>query len=214
MSPNPGNADPRAADQAVIDRLTVGPGWDADAEARLRARMVDQAERDHLLDVAYRVIDSPVGRLLLAATPEGLVRVAFDCEDHDAVLERLAAVVSPRILRSPQRLDAVARQLDEYFARRRRVFEVPVDLQLTHGFRRTVVTHLPEIAYGTTASYGAVAAASGRPAAARAAGTACATNPLPLVLPCHRVIRSDGSIGRYGGGTEAKQALLAMEGAG
>ena len=104
-------------------------------------------------------------------------------------------------------------QLDEYFAGRRREFDLPIDLQLAHGFRRTVLEHLLDIAYGTTASYASVAAASGSPAAARAVGSACAHNPLPLVVPCHRVVRSDGTIGQYGGGTEAKHALLALEAA-
>src|SRR5439155_696591 len=114
--------------------------------------------------------------LLLAATPDGLVRVAFDREDHDAVLARLATDVSPRIVPSPSRLDGVATQLDEYFAGARRRFEVPLDLQLAHGFRRTVLRHLGNIAYGTTVSYAAVAEAAGSPAAVRAVGSACATN--------------------------------------
>jgi len=142
-----------------------------------------------------------------------LVRIAFDLEDHSVVLARLADEISPRILRSPRRLDAAAAQLDEYFAGRRRHFDMPVDLQLAHGFRRTVLNHLREIGYGTTASYAAIAAAAGSPAATRAVGSACATNPLPVVVPCHRVVRSDGSIGQYLAGTEVKQALLDMEAA-
>ncbi len=199
-----------STDQQLIDdlfaALTAG-----DDEQRLHSRLVDEAERDGVLDVSYRTIDSPVGSLLLAATAEGLVRIAFDREDHDVVLTRLATELSPRILRAPHRLDAAATQLDEYFSGRRRTFDVPIDLQLAHGFRRTVLTHLRDIAYGETASYAMVAEASGSPAAVRAVGSACANNPLPLVVPCHRVVRSDGSIGQYLGGTEAKQALLAME---
>jgi len=195
----------------VIDDLFAALTTSDDAERQLHRRLVDEAERDGVLDVSYRTIDSPVGSLLLAATREGLVRVAFDREDHDAVLARLAAEISPRILRAPHRLDGAATQLDEYFGGRRRTFDVPIDLQLAHGFRRTVLTHLGEIAYGETASYAMVAAASGSPAAVRAVGSACANNPLPLVVPCHRVVRSDGSIGQYLGGTDAKQALLAME---
>jgi methylated-DNA-[protein]-cysteine S-methyltransferase len=164
-----------------------------------------------VLDVSYRTIDSPIGPLLLAATAKGLVRVAFDREGHDVVLGRLATQISPRILRAPRRLDGVASQLDEYFDRRRRSFDLPIDLQLAHGFRRTVLTHLRDIAYGETASYAMVAEASGSPAAVRAVGSACANNPLPIVVPCHRVVRSDGSIGQYLGGTDTKQALLAME---
>jgi methylated-DNA-[protein]-cysteine S-methyltransferase len=200
-----------SSDQQVIDDLFAALTTSDDTERQLHTRLVDEAERDGVLDVSYRTVDSPVGSLLLAATPEGLVRVAFDREDHDAVLARLAAEISPRILLAPHRLDGAATQLDEYFGGRRRTFDVPIDLQLAHGFRRTVLTHLRDIAYGETASYAMVAAASGSPAAVRAVGSACANNPLPLVVPCHRVVRSDGSIGQYLGGTDAKQALLAME---
>lgn len=179
----------------------------------LRARLAAEAERAGLLDVAYRTLDSPVGLLLLAATPAGVVRIAFDGEGHDAVLEMLVERLSPRILRAPGRLDQAARQLDEYFAGGRRAFDVSVDLRLATGFRRSVLDHLRVIAYGTTQSYATVAAAAGSPAAARAVGTACATNPVPLIVPCHRVVRSDGTIGQYGGGTEAKRMLLALESA-
>ena len=158
-------------------------------------------------------MDTPVGRLLLAATAEGLIRVAFPGQDHDAVLARLADAVSPRVLEAPGRLDPVTRQLDEYFARRRRVFDVPVDLRLSTGFRRQVLACLPDIGYGATSSYAQVAAAAGSPRAVRAVGTACATNPVPIVLPCHRVVRSDGSFGGYAGGPEAKRTLLALEAA-
>ncbi len=198
----------------TIDRLlspTPEPG--PETINRLQARLVEQAEDQGLLDVSYRTLDSPVGLLLLAATPTGLVRVAFDREDHDAVLAALAARISPRILRSPRRLDDTARQLDEYFAHRRRSFDIPVDLQLAHGFRRSVITHLRDIPYGSTETYAMVAAATGHPAAVRAVGTACAKNPLPLVVPCHRVVRSDGTIGQYGGGPAAKRQLLELEAA-
>jgi methylated-DNA-[protein]-cysteine S-methyltransferase len=184
----------------------------ADAElTRLRAALAERAERDDLLDVAYRTVDSPVGSLLLAATPLGLVRVAYASEDHDAILAKLAASVSPRVLHAPARLDAAARELDEYFAGRRRSFDIPLDFQLSHGFRRAVHLHLREIGYGRTESYAAVAAAAGSPAAMRAVGSACATNPLPVIVPCHRVVRSDGTLGGYVGGAEAKRGLLAME---
>jgi len=163
--------------------------------------------------VAYRTVASPIGELLLAATGKGLVRVAFASEDHEAVLARLAAEVSPRVLLAPARLDVAARELDEYFAGRRSTFDLPLDLRLAHGFRRTVLTHLPEIGYGTTASYAAVAALAGNPRAVRAVGSACATNPVPVVVPCHRVVRSDGSLGGYAGGPARKQALLAIEAA-
>jgi methylated-DNA-[protein]-cysteine S-methyltransferase len=184
---------------------------DAGTLDRLHGRLAAGAAEHDLLDVAYRTVDSPVGTLLLAATPRGLVRVAYDREDHAAVLARLAERVSPRVLRAPARLDDAARELDEYFAGRRRTFDLPLDLQLTRGFRHAVLTHLRDIAYGATESYAAVAAAAGSPAAVRAVGTACATNPLPLVVPCHRVVRSDGSSGQYVGGAEVKQVLLTME---
>ena len=178
---------------------------------RLHATLVSRAAADDLLDVAYRTVDSPVGSLLLARTPAGLVRVAFGVQDHDAVLATLAQHVSPRVLEAPGRLDDVARELDEYFAGRRTGFDVPLDLQLLRGFRRDVVLHLPDIAYGRTASYAQVAGLAGSPRAVRAVGTACALNPLPVVLPCHRVVRSDGSPGQYAGGAQAKLALLDLE---
>ncbi len=161
--------------------------------------------------VAYRTVDTPVGPLLLAASEKGLVRVAYACQDHDAVLDQLATSVSLRLLRAPARLDPAARELDEYFAGRRTVFDLQLDFQLSHGFRRRVLSHLLDIGYGTTASYATVAAAAGNPKAVRAAGSACATNPLPVVVPCHRVVRSDGRVGQYAGGTYAKKALLALE---
>ena len=178
---------------------------------RLRRDLVERAAATDLLDVAYRTVDSPVGVLLVAATSIGLVRVAFPTEEHDRVLAELAERVSPRLLEAPSRLDRVARELAEYFARRRRVFDVPLDLRLAHGFRRDVLRQLPEITYGSTASYAAVAAAAGSPRAVRAVGSACATNPVPIVVPCHRVVRSDGSLGGYGGGIALKMRLLALE---
>ncbi|HKV11822.1 MAG TPA: methylated-DNA--[protein]-cysteine S-methyltransferase [Thermoanaerobaculia bacterium] len=186
---------------------------DEETNRRLHQRLVDAASSAGLLDVAYRTLDTPVGALLLAATPKGLVRVAYAREDHGLVLERLARDVSPRILQAPARLDVVAREIDEYFAGRRNAFDVPLDLQLSHGFRRAVLSHLPEIGYGKTASYAEIAKAAGSPRAVRAVGSACATNPLPVVLPCHRVVRSDGTLGQYVGGVEAKETLLALEGA-
>jgi methylated-DNA-[protein]-cysteine S-methyltransferase len=139
--------------------------------------------------------------------------VAYAAEGHDQVLENLAARVSPRILKAPRRLDAAARELGEYFAGQRRRFDLPLDYRLATGFRRKVVGYLPGIGYGDTASYAAVAAAVGSPRAFRAVGTACATNPLPLIVPCHRVIRSDGDPGPYLGGRDAKRLLLELEAA-
>lgn len=179
--------------------------------AALHTRLERAAEAEGLLEVAYTSIDSPVGRLLLAATPRGLVRIAFAGEDHDRVLESLAGSLGPRVLRAPRRLAAAAAELEEYFAGRRRTFDLPLDLSLSRGFRQLVQQHLPQIEYGTTLSYGQVAALVGRPRAVRAVGTACATNPLPIVVPCHRVLRSDGSLGGYLGGAEAKTTLLELE---
>jgi methylated-DNA-[protein]-cysteine S-methyltransferase len=187
---------------------------DATPAQALHDRLVAEAERDHLLDVAYRTLDTPVGTLLLAATPVGLVRVAYDVEGHDAVLAALADRVSPRVLQAPARLDVTARELDEYFAGTRRAFDVPLDRRLSSGFRAEVLAHLPEIGYGRTESYAQVAAAAGHAKAVRAVGTACATNPLPVVVPCHRVVRADGSWGGYVGGPDAKRALLTLEGVG
>ncbi len=182
--------------------------------AALRARLARAAEDAGVLDVAYRTVDSPVGSLLVAATEDGVVRVAFPGEGHDAVLQALADRVSPRVLGAPARLDPVARQLDEYFAGRRRAFEVPLDWRLSSGFRRTVLHRLAaEVGYGHTATYAALARLAGNPRAVRAVGTACATNPLPVVVPCHRVVRSDGGMGGYLGGPEAKRTLLALESA-
>jgi methylated-DNA-[protein]-cysteine S-methyltransferase len=169
---------------------------DDETMSRLHARLERAAEADQALDVAYRMIDTPVGTLLLAATTVGVVRVAYDIEGHDAVLTRL---------------EAVARQIDEYFAKRRTTFDVPVDLRLANGFRRDVVEHLRDIGYGRRESYATVAAAIGHPRAVRAVGTACAHNPLPVVVPCHRVVRSDGSTGQYVGGVLAKSTLLELE---
>jgi methylated-DNA-[protein]-cysteine S-methyltransferase len=197
----------------AIDLAALYPVDDDDI-TRLHARLAAAADHDDLLDVAYRTVDSPVGSLLIAATPVGLVRVAFGNEGHDAVLQNLSDRISSRLLHAPKRLDAVARQLDEYFSGRRRTFEVPLDWELSKGFRRVVLSHLAvDVGYGTTASYGALARLSGSPKAVRAVGTTCATNPIPVVVPCHRVIRADGALGGYRGGPAAKRALLELEGA-
>lgn len=179
----------------------------------LRERLATAAQAEGLLDLAYRIIDSPVGPLLLAASEVGLVRVAYEREDHDTVLQTLSDRISPRILHAPARLDEAARQLQEYFAGARHTFDVPLDWRLTAGFRAIVLHRLPDITYGRTASYAAVAELAGNPKAVRAVGTACATNPLPVVVPCHRVVRSDGGMGGYLGGVEAKHTLLSLEAA-
>jgi methylated-DNA-[protein]-cysteine S-methyltransferase len=180
----------------------------------LRARLAAAAEAEGILDVAYRTVDTPIGPLLLAATEQGLVRVAYPNQGHDAVLQALADRVSPRVLLAPARLDPVARQLEDYFAGRRRRFDLPLDWRLSTGFRSTVLHHLAtDVGYGRTASYAALAALAGNPKAVRAVGTACATNPLPVVVPCHRVVRSDGGMGNYAGGVDAKRTLLELEAA-
>jgi methylated-DNA-[protein]-cysteine S-methyltransferase len=197
-------------DDLIHDLMHLHPDTASHMQS-LHERLCVAARADGILDVAYRVVDSPVGSLLLAATDVGLVRVAFVNEGHDAVLQSLADGISPRVLSDPVRLDVAARELDDYFAGRRRTFDVPLDWRLTHGFRGAVLHQLIDIEFGHTASYGTVAQRVGNPKAVRAVGTACATNPLPLVVPCHRVVRSDGSIGNYGGGVEAKRLLLALE---
>ncbi|MFE7424276.1 methylated-DNA--[protein]-cysteine S-methyltransferase [Streptomyces sp. NPDC057545] len=184
---------------------------DAAILQRLHRRLEAETDGAGLVDVAYTTVDCPLGSLLLAATPKGLVRVAYASEDHDQVLDTLGRKLSPRILRVPWRLDDAARELDEYFTRRRKTFDLPLDL--SHGFRQTVQRHLPEIGYGQTRSYRQVAELVGTPRAVCAVGTACATNPLPVVVPCHRVLRTDGTLGGYIGGLEAKTALLNLEAA-
>jgi methylated-DNA-[protein]-cysteine S-methyltransferase len=205
--------DDHMTDDDVIDGLARSTTPTPDKLTELRARLATAAQRGGVLDIAYRLVDSPVGDLLIAATDRGLVRVAYVSEDHDRVLQTLADKVSPRILLAPARLDVVARELDEYFAGNRRAFDVPLDWRLSAGFRATVLRHLPEIGYGHTASYAAVAALAGNPRAVRAVGSACATNPLPVVVPCHRVVRSDGAMGGYLGGIDAKRTLLTLEAA-
>lgn len=185
----------------------------AEILSRLRRRLAADAQAAGLLDVAYRTLDTPVGTLLLAATPVGLVRVAYPNENHDTVLATLAERISPRVLAAPARLDTAAREIDEYFTGARTQFDLPLDLRLTVGFRRQVIEHLSDIGYGHRESYADVAAAVGNPRAVRAVGSACAHNPLPLVIPCHRVVRSDGSIGQYVGGVTAKTTLLTLEAA-
>ncbi len=204
---------------ALIDTLEHG----GDLAAResdhshvmeLTVQLGDRAATEGDVDVVHRLVDSPLGPLLVAATDRGLVRVAFDeVEGHESVLESLVRSYGPRVLPARSRLDIVTRQLDAYFVGDRHHFDVPLDLRRTSGFRATVLDHLREIPYGTTETYATVATASGSPKAVRAVGTACATNPLPVVVPCHRVVRSDGGLGGYLGGVEAKRALLDLEGA-
>jgi methylated-DNA-[protein]-cysteine S-methyltransferase len=175
--------------------------------------IIDAAAAAGLLDVAYARLDSPVGTLVLASTPQGLARLAYVDEGReDAVLEDIAARLSPRMLSAPRRLDEPRRELDEYFAGRRRAFEVTLDLRLLSDFTRRVLSATAEIPYGKVATYKQVAAAAGSPRGFRAAGNALGSNPLPIVLPCHRVLHSSGGLGGYTGGLERKRVLLAIEG--
>lgn len=183
----------------------------ADTLRRLRGRLERDARRDGLLDLVFTTVPTPVGGLLLVASDQGLLRVAFEREDHEAVLAGLADRVGPRILRSDDRLAEAASQVEDYFAGRRHSFDLPLDLRLLSGFRLDVVRHLQRIGYGRTESYAEVARATGRPGAVRAVGTACGRNPLPVVVPCHRVVRSDGTSGGYLGGPGAKRLLLDLE---
>jgi methylated-DNA-[protein]-cysteine S-methyltransferase len=169
------------------------------------------AEAAGLLDVAYATYDSPVGLLVLAATPAGLVSVAFTDGEIDAALERLARIVSPRVLRSARRLDEPRRELDEYFAGRRRTFDLQLDRHLTRGFVRRVLDATARIPYGSVSTYGRVAAEAGSPRGSRAAGNALGANPIPIIVPCHRVLRTGGELGGYGGGPERKRLLLETE---
>jgi methylated-DNA-[protein]-cysteine S-methyltransferase len=175
----------------------------------------DVAGAAGLLDVAYTTEDSPVGRLLLAVTPRGLVRIAYlDAgDDEERVLGDLAEHVSPRVLAAPPALDPIRRELDEFFAGRRRVFETPLDWRLTDGFARRVLRATARIPYGSVSSYKGVASGAGSPRAFRAAGTALGHNPLPIVVPCHRVLHSGGGLGGYTGGLARKRTLLTIEGA-
>ncbi|SDT14603.1 methylated-DNA--[protein]-cysteine S-methyltransferase [Microlunatus soli] len=197
-----------AAERSTLtEQLPIDPAQ----LAALHERLVARADHDSLIAIAYRTIDTPVGGLLLAATEQGLVRVAYQQEGFDTVLDALSTKISPRILAAPQRLDVVARELDEYFAGDRHSFDVPLDLSLSTGFRQTVQRYLPKIDYGRTQTYQQVAERVGNPKAVRAVGTACATNPLPVVVPCHRVLRTDGTLGGYIGGETAKSTLLDLE---
>jgi methylated-DNA-[protein]-cysteine S-methyltransferase len=212
--------DPRLDD--IVARLRRGPAAppgtvarngrapDPGGVAALVESALARADRDDLVDVAWVVTDSPVGPLTLAATPEGVVRIGFGTEEH--VLDEVAAAVSPRVVRLPSRFDRLRRQLDEYFAGDRRAFEVPLDRRLSHGYHRQVLEALSEVPYGETVSYKDLAVRTGNPGASRAVGTAMATNPIPIVVPCHRVLRSGGALGGYGGGIDTKVWLLRLEG--
>ena len=175
-------------------------------------RLAARADEEGLLDVAYAQVDSPFGPLTVAGTERGLVRVSYPEHPLDEVLERLAEEVSPRVLEAPQRLDPIRRQLDEYFEGRLHDFTAPIDWSVTRGFFRRVLEATARIAYGEVRTYGEVAASAGSPRAVRAAGNGLGSNPMPVVVPCHRVVRTGGGLGGYTGGLHRKEFLLGLEG--
>jgi methylated-DNA-[protein]-cysteine S-methyltransferase len=194
---------------ALTSALQRGRRVAVDATAdEATSRTVERAGT--LVDVAVASLDSPIGTLTLAATPKGLVRIGFRDE---YLYDELAEQLSPRVVDAPKRLDSVRRQLDEYFEQRRKRFRITLDFALTHGdFRRRALEAARRIPAGETATYGDLAAEAGSPRAARAVGSAMATNPIPIVVPCHRVVPSTGGLGNYGGGVEIKALLLDLEG--
>ncbi len=179
----------------------------------LERRFLERAEGEGLVDVAYASVDSPLGPLTVASTPRGLVRVAYaSYRPEEDVIEDLARRISPRVLEAPARLDPVRRELDEYFEGRRTDFDLPIDWSLTKGFTRRVLAATARIPFGELGTYASVAGAAGSPRAVRAAGNALGANPMPLVVPCHRVVRTGGALGGYTGGIERKEFLLRLEG--
>ena len=180
--------------------------------ASLDERFRSRAAAERLLDVAYDVEETPLGPLLLAATPRGVCRISYD-GDAEERLEELARLHGARVLRSRRPLDPLRRELADYFEGRRRDFDVSLDLEAVAPFHGSVLRELKRIPYGETATYGALARRIGSPKAARAVGGACNRNPLPIVVPCHRVVGSSGNLVGYAGGLDRKRALLALEGA-
>ena len=180
--------------------------------AELDARFRAAAAAEGLLDVGFDVVDSPVGPLLVAATRRGIARISFDA-DPEHQIDRLARSFGPRVLRSASTVDLARRQLDEYFAGGRSAFELDLDLRVDAPFARQVLEELALVPFGHTTTYGALAAKVGAPRAARAVGTVMNRNPIPIVLPCHRVVGANGSLTGYGGGLPVKEHLLRLEGA-
>ena len=178
----------------------------------LRAELARRAADEGLLDVAYGTYESPLGGLTVMVTPRGLVRLSYPGEGLEAQLQELADRVSPRILEAPERTDDVRRQLDDYFTGRRRAFDVPIDWRLVRGFAGDVLRATARIPFGGVSSYREIAAAAGSPSAYRAAGNALGSNPVPIVVPCHRVLHAGGGLGGYTGGLERKRYLLELEG--
>jgi methylated-DNA-[protein]-cysteine S-methyltransferase len=203
------------SEDAKLERaLRAGTGAASEATAAGAARRVSsRIASEGLADVSYAPVDSPFGTLLAASTSRGLVRLAFPEEDVDAMLEGLARRLSPRIIEAPASFDAVRRELDEYFDGSRRIFELAQDWTLMSAFGRKVLRATYNIPYGGVLSYAEVATEAGSPRGSRAAGNALGSNPIPIVVPCHRVLRSGGNLGGYGGGLDRKRYLLELEGA-
>jgi len=195
-----------------LERMLRNAPAGADLERAVEG-VLARAEKDGLIDVAYTEIDSPFGKMLIAGSERGVLRVAFPHREWNKLLDQIAEQISPRVLEAPERLDEPRRQLDEYFEGKRREFDLPLDWRLTHGFQNRAQHAIARIPYGETRNYGWIAERAGNPRAFRAAGTACGANPLPPIVPCHRVVPAGGGIGSYGGGPEMKRALLELEGA-
>ena len=200
-----------AAVDEILSRARRAPVGEAAAQGA--ARFVKAAEKENLVDVVFARVDSPFGELLVASTPKGVVQLSLHGYDQNETLEELARKVSPRMFESPKRLDAVRKQLDEYFAGKRRSFDVGLDWQLSHGFALRVLKATARIPYGAVSSYREMAQKAGNVRATRAAGNALGGNAIPVIVPCHRVLRTGGGLGGYGGGLPMKEALLQMEGA-
>jgi methylated-DNA-[protein]-cysteine S-methyltransferase len=180
--------------------------------AAFRAALARRASEEGLVDVAYGAYESPLGELTVMVTPRGLVRLSYPGEGVQQQLDELARTVSPRVLRAPERTDEVRRQLDDYFAGRRQTFDVPIDWALVRGFAGEVLRATSRIPFGAVSSYRQIAAAAGSPNAYRAAGNALGSNPVPIVVPCHRVLHAGGGLGGYTGGLDRKRYLLTLEG--
>jgi len=197
-----------------LERRLARPPASAPFDARAATTvLVQRAIEAGLADVAYGWLDSPLGKLIVAVTRRGLVRIAYEREAEEDVLQELAAGVSPRVLRLPERTDAARRELEGYFAGTVRKFDLPLDWSLVHGFAMGVLKATARVPFGHVATYGEMAASAGSPRAARAAGNALHINPIPIVVPCHRIVPASGGIGGYGGGEDRKRFLLDLEGA-
>jgi methylated-DNA-[protein]-cysteine S-methyltransferase len=203
-------SDERGIEAAIAAGPPDAAPLDLDSAA---AELAARADRDGLVEVAYTEAESPIGTLLLAATEVGLVAVGWSSTDRDRLLEELAERIGPRVIEAPARLDLVRTELDSYFEGRLRRFESPLDWRLSRGFRREILNETARIPFGQTLSYAEIAKRAGSPRAHRAAGSALGANPIPIIVPCHRVLRSDGGLGGYGGGLDVKRQLLRLEGA-